>query len=148
MTKEEIDKLLNDLDWNHEKRKDAFEKLKEIKDLSVLIGPKECKRLSKTKWDNCAMILFYKSDLELLPYIDDLFIWLQDMNWPGAIIIFKRLQNFSKELIANNYNKIKEKAKVLNDKIWLDNLQDLYENTDEYEEMIKYTFNEWNRNMK
>ena len=49
---------------------------------------------SKSVWEPCAEIISLKSNDELQPFLYLLFEWLQDMNWPGADIIFERLTNF------------------------------------------------------
>ncbi len=46
-------------------------------------------------WDNCARILYQKSDEELEPHLPKLFEWTSDLNWPGAQIILDRLFVFS-----------------------------------------------------
>ena len=46
---------------------------------------------SKSVWEPCAKVIAMRSDEELQPYLHLLFKWLQDLNWPGAEIIFDRL---------------------------------------------------------
>ena len=46
---------------------------------------------SKSVWGSCAKVISLKTDEELEPFLYLLFEWLQDMNWPGAFIIFDRL---------------------------------------------------------
>lgn len=66
---------------------------RKIRHLSVLIQPLE----SKSLWENCARVLVEKSDMELRRYLYSLFKWIQDMNWPGADLIFRRLVTFNEE---------------------------------------------------
>lgn len=58
-------------------------------------------------WENCATIISKRSDEELEPYLLELLEWIEDLNWPGALIILKRLKIFSgeklKEPFMNRY---------------------------------------------
>ena len=51
----------------------------------------------KDVWDNAARIIVAQTDAALERYIPQLLIWLTDINWPGADLIFKRLIQFSGE---------------------------------------------------
>lgn len=121
-----INDLLKELHWNNsiEKQINAINKLKKIDDLNIFLQP--IIPFDKPIWDNCALILYKKSDKELLPYIDKLLEWLQDLNWPGALIIFKRLQIFSKDLLRIQYENALKVARNKKDIVWLENLQLLY----------------------
>lgn len=83
-----IDQIFEMLSWNNEEKiqEQGIEEAEKIKHLSVLIQPME----SKSIWENCAKVLASKSDQELESYLIPLFEWLQDMNWPGADVIYKR----------------------------------------------------------
>ena len=93
-----IDDIFDMLSWENtnEVQTQGISEAKKIKHISVLFRPKE----SKSIWENCAIVLASKSDDELSKYIVDLFEWLQDMNWPGADIIYDRLKKIS--LISEN----------------------------------------------
>ena len=56
---------------------------------------------SKCIWEPCARIVALKSDEELKPYLYLLFEWLQDLNWPGAYVIFDRLLKMPFSLLEN-----------------------------------------------
>ena len=60
---------------------------------------------NKNVWENCALIIERKSDEELMPYLPQLFEWIQDLNWPGAVIILNRLKVFSGEKLKNPFLK-------------------------------------------
>ena len=98
--------LIQQLSWNEpeEIQKQAIEKLKNEKNLKVFIQP-NTPLTGKSVWKNCSLILASKTDRELLPVIDDLLKWLQDMNWPGAWTILERLQ----KIPVKKYKKIYEK---------------------------------------
>ena len=86
---------------------------------------------SKTVWDNCAKILAEKTDDELEPYLANLLEWLQDINWPGAFAIMKRLKVFSGEKLRDPYIKFVDNAIKLNNEegfMWLDYLSELLDN--------------------
>ena len=53
---------------------------------------------SKSAWEPCAKVIADRSDEELVPYLDLLFEWLQDLSWPSAEIILDRLSKMPMEL--------------------------------------------------
>lgn len=79
---------------------------------------------SKSLWKNCALVLSKKTDEQLRPWLIDCFIWLQDMNWPGAEIIANRLKIMKG---TDNYEYNKEKAikiaEITNDEEWIENIK-------------------------
>ncbi|MCI9279549.1 MAG: DUF5071 domain-containing protein [Bacilli bacterium] len=93
MIKKMSEELLKQLSWNTPKevQEEAIKKLEKLKNLTPLFQPttKEC---NKNVWDNCAKIIISKTDAELIPYMDNMFEWLQDMNWPGSWKILKRIK--------------------------------------------------------
>lgn len=90
-------------------------------DLNRLIQPiRLFKRSSKKCWESCAYILSEKNITEMSDsIIDKLFIWLQDMNWPGAEIIFSYLVSAAPEKWILNYERAVERAVNDNDNDWL-----------------------------
>ena len=50
---------------------------------------------SKGVWENCARALYEISDERLEKHLPSLLEWLEDLNWPGALIILERLKKFS-----------------------------------------------------
>ena len=116
-----IDELFEMLSWNNteEIQQKGITEGQKVKYLSAFIQPIE----SKSVWENCAKILSAKSDSELERYLPELFQWLQDMTWPGAEIIYSRLQRMSQDKIAFAHSLSISNAKKLNDKIWLQVLE-------------------------
>ncbi len=120
---EKIDEIYDMLDWNNSI--DIQEKgrrlANEIGSIDKFLQPINDKH-DKNVWGNCARILSGKTDEELGPYLMELFEWLQDLNWPGAICILERIANYK----AGGYNDAFEaslkQAKSSEDEIWLDNL--------------------------
>jgi len=55
-----------------------------------------------------------------------LFVWITDLNWPGALIIFERLKNFKTNSIDDDIKWHIEEARQLNNLTWLENLECLY----------------------
>lgn len=119
-----IDQILEMLSSNNEEKiqEQGMEEAKKIKHLSVLIQPME----SKSIWENCAKVLVSKSDRELESYLIPLFEWLQDMNWPGADIIYKRLKMIPKRNIKTYYDICLSKADSTGDSVWKEVLIDFY----------------------
>jgi hypothetical protein len=78
---------------------------------------------NKNVWDNCANIICEKSDKELEPYLMQLLEWIQDLNWPGAMRIFNRLETYSdrSSILALRAICI-ELANLNSDEVWKTNL--------------------------
>ena len=74
---------------------------------------------SKCIWEPRAKVIALKTDDELKPYLPLLFEWLQDLNWPGAFVIFDRLLKMPYSLLEDDFNCCKRKAKKENDEMWL-----------------------------
>ena len=64
---------------------------------------------------------------ELEFYLLKLFMWLQDMNWPGADLIFQRLQKMPLDLLRLPYEISYKLAHRMNDMVWLSVLEDFGE---------------------
>ena len=119
--------ILKMLDWNNdiEIQREGREKAKQIECLSAFMQPMD-KGYNKNVWENCALVLSEKEDDLLWPYLSRLLDWIQDLNWPGAIIIFERLKKYQKyEYLVEEIQDSIKIAKALNDEIWLENLSKL-----------------------
>ena len=116
-----IDELFEMLSWNssEEVQQQGIVEAKKIKNLSVFIRPIE----SKSMWENCAQIICSKSDSDLERYLPELFLWLQDMAWPGAETVYTRLKKIPQCKISFAYALSVDTAKKLNDKPWLQVLE-------------------------
>ena len=85
---------------------------RDIKDLSFLIKPPA----DSSVWEQCAKILCEKSNGELEPYLEKLFEWIEDLNWPGASDIYERLKKFCRD---------KKTGRVLTSKMQ-ENIMDIF----------------------
>lgn len=117
-----IDQIFEMLSWKNdeETQNKGIREAKKIKYLSVLIQPIE----DKTIWENCAKVLADKSDEVLAPYLISLFQWLQDMNWPGAYIIYDRLKVIPAKDIKLSFDISLSLAEQHNDFPWKQALMD------------------------
>ncbi len=101
-----------------------------LDDLSLLILP--CANgESKCVWENCARSLYEISDERLEKYLPSLLEWLQDLNWPGALIILDRLKIFSGEKLKKPFMDRFTYANNLNNEegmLLLDYLSELLDN--------------------
>ena len=119
-----IDDILELLDWNRssEEQSQGRTLAQEVKCLNVFLQPRLPYGIRV--WDNCAKILVEKTDQELSPYLMELLVWLQDLNWPGAWTILERLQNYQKDLSYEiAFRTCLKCAKALEDETWESNLQ-------------------------
>lgn len=121
-----IDRIFEMLSWsnNEEIQELGIAEAKKIKNLSVLIKPIE----SKSIWENCARVLIEKDDQELEMYLIELFYWLQDMNWPGAYLIFDRLKGVPDTMIGSAYSFCLNLALQTKDYAWTAALKDFRNN--------------------
>lgn len=84
-------------------------------DCHILIMPwwrKDC-------WLNCAKILIEMGYLKNKDVLDGLFEWIQDMNWPGAKLVFDYLQTLPKEIFMYYYQRTIKKAIQQQEDTWL-----------------------------
>lgn len=126
-----LNKIMNMLNWNNnpQTQKKGIALANQIKDLNVFLQPMDFG--SKAVWDNCAKILVGKTDNDLAPYLDKLLEWLQDLNWPGALLILERLKNFSGEKLKKPFLELVNNAIKMNNEeglMWLDYLSELLDN--------------------
>ena len=122
-----IDEIMDMLDCNNsmETQEKGIKKKKNVKCINVFILPEhlEC---SKNVWENCAKILANRTDKELQPYLIDILLWIEDMNWPGAIIIDDRLKKFhDMKMLSFAIKECVKRATATDNHIWLENLSEL-----------------------
>ena len=86
-----IDKIMEMLDENNSEdiQNKGIKLGKKVKFFDVFFQPKY--PFGKMVWENCAKIICDKTNAELEPYISQMFEWIEDLNWPGALLIFERL---------------------------------------------------------
>ena len=106
-----IDKIIEMLDCNNrkKKKKKGIKLASKIKHLDIFIMPyynKEGNDFSNSKniWENCAKILSSKTDKELEPYIIKILEWLEDLNFPGALLILERLAEYNESDLRMKIN--------------------------------------------
>ena len=122
-----IDEIMDMLDCNNsvETQEKGIELAKNVKCINVFILPEhlEC---SKNVWENCAKILANRTDKELQPYLIDILLWIEDMNWPGAIIIDDRLKKIrDMKMLSFAIKECVKRASATDNHIWLENLSEL-----------------------
>lgn len=122
MSDENLFKLL---DWNSspEEQEEGIKVGLQRKNLEIFL-----QTYDKGIWENSAKILAQKSDEELKKYIPQLLEWLQDINWPGALIILERLKLFNINMLREHFEKAVNKANKMDDINWLYTLSYVLEN--------------------
>ena len=131
-------KIYKMLDWENsiEVRLEGMNLAREIDDLSLLIIPLAAPSVIEC----CAQILCEKSDLVLAPYLDKLLEWLQDLNWPGALLILDRLKIFYGKELKKTFMDCVINADSMNNPEglrWMDSLSELLDNEQLREELPK-----------
>lgn len=131
--KKQIDEIMNMLDWNNDIsiQKEGLLFASQIENLDIFIQPN--KFGNKAVWENCAEILSQKSDKQLEPYLINLLEWLQDINWPGALIILNRLKCYKGKALKPCLEYVINKTADTDnesDFMWLDYLSELLDNRD------------------
>ena len=122
-----IDEVMDMLDCNNdvEIQEKGIELAKNVKCINVFILPKHSK-CNKNVWENCAKVLADRTDKELQPYLIDILLWIEDMNWPGAIIIDDRLKKFhDMKMLSFAIKECVKRASATDNHIWLENLSEL-----------------------
>ena len=120
----DIDKIMDMLDWNNpiEIQNKGRELAQNIRCINVFLQPGHTGHC-KNVWDNCAIILSQRSDLELQPYLHELLEWISDMNWPGAECILERLKNYNdRQWFEYVLDMCISEAIALKEEIWLETL--------------------------
>lgn len=93
-------------------------------DCGVLIQPLGRKRC----WDNCAKLLCERSDDDLEELLPCLLEWLQDLNWPGAMVVLGRLRHFEESMLKAPLKSAVNIAVLGNDEEWLGGMALLIKN--------------------
>ena len=127
-----IDDIMKMLDENNvqELQNKGVELGKKIEAINAFILPLN-KGYNTNVWKNCAKILASKSDEILEPYLDYLLEWIEDINWPGALIIIERLKQFSDiEKFYTVYEDTVKRAFGTNRGMWIANLSKLIEDNE------------------
>lgn len=95
------DELFEMLSWKNEeeKQQNGRKEAAKLKYISIFFRPKE----TKAVWENCAKVIVEKTDTELSKYVIDMLTWLQDMNWPGAELIYNRILLMKSDTIYDDF---------------------------------------------
>ena len=113
-----------------EREKKGIEEAGKLKNLYPFIQPIVVPPgKSKSVWESCAKVLVLRSDEELKPFLCLLFEWLQDMNWPGADIIFNRLTQMPFPEIESEFLFSRGWADKTQDEMWRMNLDEFEKRT-------------------
>ena len=121
MNLKEISELICELDWNNplEVQENAVKILSDRNDypIHLLLQPSD-----KKYWENSAKVLYHKGYEEVKSITIELFYWLQDMNWPGSVIIRDLLWSYPSQILADYLEQILLNAVASNDEEWIYNL--------------------------
>lgn len=121
----DIDHIMKLLDWNNTllEQNEGIKMAKEVENINVFIQPRN-EKYNKNVWENCARVLYERTDEELSPYLIELLEWLQDLNWPGAFIILNRLRKYRDDSsYALAHNICIKYSQALEDDVWEGNLK-------------------------
>ena len=115
-------KMMDD-DQDQETQNQAVDLAKKDENIEFWIQPDGY----KYSWDNCARVIIEKKDKELAPYMSLLLKWLQDLNWPGALLVLERLKHVEPKFIIRDLEKTINEATQNNDLSWIEFLSELTE---------------------
>ncbi len=122
-----IDELLDKLSWNMpaDIQSEGVNEAREFYSIKCFFQPCD-KKHSKDVWENCANIIASRTDDEIEPYIVDMFLWLEDMNWPGADTIYNRLLMFKNtEALRYHASRVIAALDAIQEYVWLSTIADL-----------------------
>ena len=108
-------KMMDD-DQDQETQNQAVDLAKKDENIEFWIQPDGY----KYSWDNCARVIIEKKDKELAPYMSLLLKWLQDLNWPGALLVLERLKHVEPKFIIRDLEKTINEATQNNDLAWIE----------------------------
>jgi hypothetical protein len=125
----EIDNLIEQLSWNgtEERQRHAIDALVELvphSELYKLMRPGK----AKDTWENAAEVIARYNRKFGQKEILGMFEWLQDINWPGASLIFKKLNSMSRHQISAPLEMAMCQAQRTNDQEWMEQLVKIREN--------------------
>lgn len=127
-----IDTIMYLIDWNRseDEQQQGISMAREVKSIKAFFQPFCPPGSSKSLWENCARIVCERSDEELIPYLTDMMIWLEDLNWPGAVLIQQRLLEFSNvECLVDIIKNMVPALIAINEEPWLMSIAPLLKNT-------------------
>ena len=73
----------------------------------------------KDCWHFCALTIKEINNERLYIHTFKMIEWLQDINWPGALIVLKKLATFPPDILEPNIKKAKFAAELAEDSLWL-----------------------------
>lgn len=125
-----IDRIMYLIDWKRSpaQQQEGIALAREVGCINAFFRPISSE-YSKSVWDNCAAIICERSDEELLPYLTDMLLWLEDLNWPGAEQIQQRLIAFQDvSMLASDLDSFVAALEKLEKTSWLIFISDLLSN--------------------
>lgn len=109
---------------------------KQTDDISLFFFPFLLKE-KKEVWENCATIICDNDDSKLAPFLEIMLDWIQNMEYPGALQIYHKLENFSWEHLKNLLQNKIDDALEEEDYVWTLWLADLLKDQIEKEKVIE-----------
>ena len=125
-----IDRIMYLIDWNRSsvEQQEGISLAREVVCIKAFFQPSG-PEYNKSVWENCATIICAHPDEELLPYLMDMILWIQDLNWPGAEQIQQRLIAFQDvSMLALTLNSIVPALEKLEETSWLIFIAELLSN--------------------
>jgi hypothetical protein len=113
--------IFKNLSWNAS-LDSQMEAINEIVSMTNLNPNDLIQPIGKEYWENAARVLSLIGYPRIEEVIPDLFNWLQDLNWPGALIIKELLKSLSKDVVIQHLEYAASKALSIDDSTWLSNL--------------------------
>ncbi len=118
--------VIDRLNWNNDIKiiEDAKKRLSMIPDeyIHMLVLP-----ISKYHWENSADVIVGLGVEKFVPIISDLLVWLQDLNWPGAVKIYNMLKEADNPIVDKAILSVSNIAEEEGDEEWLENINMLIE---------------------
>lgn len=113
--------VINKLNWNNDIRdiEEAKKELSLITDeyIHLLVQP-----IGKYHWENSADVIVGLGVDKCIPIIDELLVWLQDLNWPGAVKIYNMLKESDNPIVKSKILSTRENVGQEGDEEWLENI--------------------------
>lgn len=92
------EKIYRMIDWNMPRSiQNQGIQMAETMDVDPFVLPLTSK-YNKNIWHNCSIIVSKRDDETLRPYLYRLMQWVEDLNWPGALKVLRRLKQYESDL--------------------------------------------------
>lgn len=113
--------ILKNLSWNTSIKEQNIA-INEIASMNNINLNELLQPMDKEYWENAAKVLSIIGYPRIEVVIQGLFRWLQDLNWPGAMIVMDLIKTIPRNVVIPYIESSAIEALNTNDEVWLCNM--------------------------